>query len=216
MKKTRRLPTSGYESVFSYAPWGTEGRNVDNCYAYAVGDHRAFRTQKSVPGVRMHMNDLGMNYKTCKGLRKRVLADNPGRIYSAKPDQKCKKDFYKIMMFVAPTNDLNNSTGDFHFYKQHGYVKHTVKPGDTFQSLAKFYRVPYSRVYRCGPLVPGKEIRIQANVWSHKQGWGGGPLLTDACGKIILDPRKACRKYTYNYSKFCSSFCVKDRGIDVE
>lgn len=216
MKPVKRLPLSRYEPVYSYSPWGTEGRNVDNCYAYAVGNHRVYRPQKSVPGTRFHLNNLKLTYKSCKGLKKRVLADNPGNIYTVKATSRCKKDFYKIMMFVAPTNDFSNSTGDFHFYKQHGYVKHTVKSGDTYKSLAAFFKVPYSRVYKCGPLVPGKEIRIKANVWSHKQGWGAGPLLTDACGKVILDPRKSCRKYSYNYSKYCQSFCVKNRGIDVE
>jgi hypothetical protein len=33
---------------------------------------------------------------------------------------------------------------------------------------------------------------------------------------MIKDPRKASRKYeTLNYEEYCSSFCVKNRGIKV-
>jgi hypothetical protein len=139
------------------------------------------------------------------------------------------------MMFVAPHNIFNNRTGDFHFYKQHGYVDYNIKEGDTRQSIAKLFKVPLVNV----PLLSTAKrnltnakisindgtkrknnvnrgvIKVKANVWSHKQGWGAGPLLVDAKGKIILDPRKADRKYAYDYSKFCSSFCVKNRGIKV-
>ena len=45
-----------------------------------------------------------------------------------------------------------------------------------------------------------------------------GPLdlLGDANGKVIKDPRTAFRKYKeLDYDKYCSAFCVKDRGIKV-
>ena len=119
------------------------------------------------------------------------------------------------MMFVAPKNIYNNSTGDFHFYKQHGRVKYTVKKGDTPTKIARFFKISLLQVPSKLP-VPGKTINIRANVWSHKLGWATGPLLYDAAGKVIKDPRKANRNYGYKYSKFCCSFCVKNKGIEVD
>lgn len=211
----RRLPLSGGESVFSWHPWGNQGLHVDNCYAYAVGDHAKYRNNKSVPGNHSGMSSIFHTYRNCKGLAKRVISDNPKKVYRARAEDRCKKNFYKVMMFVAPTNKYNNSSGDFHFYKQHGLVKYSVRNGDTRVSIAKFFGVPVTRVPAKLPGV-GKIIKVKANVFSHKLGWATGPLLTDASGKAIKDPRYANRKYGYNYSQYCSSFCVKNKGIDVD
>jgi hypothetical protein len=211
----KRLPLSGSESVYSWHPWGNQGLHVDNCYAYAVGDHAKYRNNKSVPGNRSGMSSIFHTYRTCRGLAKRVISDNPKKVYLAKAEEKCKKGFYKVMMFVAPTNKYNNVSGDFHFYKQHGLVKYSVRRGDTQKSIAGFFKVPLSKVPAKLPAV-GQIIKVKANVFSHKLGWATGPLLTDAAGKAIKDPRKANRKYGFNYSKYCSSFCVKNKGIDVD
>jgi hypothetical protein len=205
------IPTSGGEPVFKLEPWNGVGRHVDNCYAYAVGDHARFRANKSVPGNRSGMSSIFHTYKNCRGLARRVISDNPGKIYKVKAETKCKKSFYKVMMFVAPTNKYQNSTGDFHFYKQHSIVNYPVKKGETRKSIAAFFKIPLYRI----PLRLGKTIRIRVNVFSHKLGWATGPLLEDAKGKVITDPRKANRNYGYNYTKYCCSFCVKNKGIDV-
>jgi hypothetical protein len=118
-------------------------------------------------------------------------------------------------MVVAPTNQYHEPTGDFHFYKQHGSVKYKVKKADTVQSIAKFFQIPMTRLPKKLPET-GSYIRFRANVFSHKLGWATGPLLTDASGKVIKDPRTANRKYGFNYSKYCCSFCVKNKGIDVD
>lgn len=208
------LPLSGGENVYSWLPWGGEGLHVDNCYAYAVGDHEKYRMNKSVPGNHSGMSSIFHTYRTCKGLAKRVISDNPKKVYEARATEKCKKNFYKIMMFVAPTNKYRNTTGDFHFYKQHGLVKYIIKRGDTRDKIAKFFRIPVSRLPLKIP-VAGKIIKIKANVFSHKLGWATGPLLEDAGGRVIKDPRTANRKYGYNYTRYCSSFCVKNKGINV-
>jgi hypothetical protein len=153
-------------------------------------------------------------YRTCKGLAKRVISDNPKKVYQIDGNEKCKKSFYKIMMFVAPTNKYHNSTGDFQFYKQHGLVKYTIRKGDTPGKIAKFFKIAISKIPKKLPAV-GEITKIKANVFSHKLGWATGPLLYDAGGKVIKDPRTANRKYGYNYTKYCSSFCVKNKGIDV-
>lgn len=206
-----RLPTSGYEHTFKENEFAKYIKS-NNCYAYAVHDKQSFRIHKSIPGDRTGLSNIPHNYKHCKDLPRRVLNDNPGKVYKTTPGKKCKKKFYKIMMFVAPTNNFGNSYGDFHFYKQHSRVKYLVKPGDTRTSIAKFFKIPVKSV---GPIKVGKYVSFPANIWTHKRGWATKALMKDASGKAILNPLEANRKYSLNYSKYCSSFCVKNRGIKV-
>ena len=212
------LPLSGSERKFTNRRWGTStGIGNNNCYAYAVGDYQAYRYQKSIPGDRSGMSNLPHNYTHCKSLPQRVVSDNPKKVYPVKGNEKCKKGYYKVMMFVSPGRPTNYiRQGDFHFYVQHGIVEYKVKENDTVSSIAKFFKVPESRIRQAGKIEKGKRIIFKANVFSHKRGWATGPLLTDAKGKSITDPRKASRNYPgLNYSKYCTSFCVKDKGIQV-
>jgi hypothetical protein len=216
--KNKALPLSGSEPTYTNRLWGrTVGIGNNNCYAYAVGDYEQMRLQKSVPGERAGIRNLSHTYTHCKGLPQRVVADNPKKVYIAKADEKCKQKHYKVMMFVAPGNTRNYfRQGDFHFYKQHGTVEYKVKKGDTYDAIAKFFKVSVLRVKRAGKLIPGKLLKFKANVFSHKRGWATGPLLIDAKGKSIQDPRTASRNYPgLNYKKYCSSFCVKNNGIKV-
>jgi hypothetical protein len=215
---SKPLPLSGSESKYTQRLWGrTVGVGNNNCYAYAVGDYEKMRLQKSIPGERAGIRNLSHTYTNCKGLPQRVIADNPKKVYSAKATEKCKRDHFKVMMFVAPGNQRNYfRQGDFHFYKQHGAVEYKVKKGNTYENIAKFFKVPVSRVKKAGKLIPGKLLKFKANVFSHKRGWATGPLLVDAKGKSIQDPRSASRDYPgLNYKKYCSSFCVKNSGIKV-
>lgn len=216
--KNRKLPLSGSEPRFTQRLWGrTVGIDNNNCYAYAVGDYESFRQQKSIPGERAGIRNLSHSYTHCRGLPKRVVADNPKSVYKCGATSKCKPNHFKVMMFVAPGNKRNYfRQGDFHFYKQHGFVEYKVKNGNTYESIAKFFKVPVSRVRKAGKCSPGKLLKFKANVFSHKRGWATGPLLVDAKGKAITDPRKASRNYPgLEYKRYCSSFCVKNRGIKV-
>jgi LysM repeat protein len=211
-------PVNGSEITFKIEPWKTNGKRSNNCYAYAVNDYKGFRLSKSIPGERSGTNKGFHSYTHCKDLDRRVIADNPGKVYKAKAMDKCKPGFFKIMMVVAPSNKYGNATGDFHFYKQHSMAEYVVQPGDTYASIARMFDVPYSRILKAGqrrPIRPRQKLKFKLNLFSHKMGWGTGPLIKDACGKPIKDPRTACRKYGYNYSKYCGSFCVKNRGINV-
>lgn len=61
-----------------------------------------------------------------------------------------------------------------------------------------------------GKLKPGRVMTIPVRLWAHKQGFGGGPVIVDASGKTIKDPRRANRNYgSLNYSLFCSAYAVK-------
>ena len=216
------LPLSGSEPKYTTKRWSaTKGVNNNNCYAYAFGDYEAYRWQKSIPGDRSGMSNKFHTYTHCKTLPRRVLSDNPKKVYRTDATTPCKKGYYKVMMFVCPgrpTNFLRQ--GDFHFYRQHGVCEYKIKQGDTVKSLASFFKIPESRIKiaaaRVGGFAKGKRIVFMANLWSHKRGWATGPLLTDSKGKMIKDPRKAGRDYPgLNYSKYCSSFCVKNRGVKV-
>jgi hypothetical protein len=212
------LPLSGSEPKFTDRRWSTgKGIGSNNCYAYAVGDYEAYRWQKSIPGDRSGLSNVNHNYTSCKGLADRVVSDNPKKVYKARANEKCKKGYYKVMMFVSPGRPTNYiRQGDFHFYKQHGVIEYKIKEGDTVRSVAEFFRVPISRIKRAGSFKVGKRIVFKANIFSHKRGWATGPLLTDARGKMIKDPRKSSRDYSsLNYSLYCGSFCVKNRGIKV-
>ena len=216
--KTKALPLSGSEKMFTNRRWGSkQGVGNNNCYAYAINDFEAYRWQKSIPGDRSGLSSISHNYTHCTDLPRRVISDNPKKVYKTNASTKCKKNYYKMMMFVSPGRPTNYiRQGDFHFYKQHGVIEYKVKKGDTQKSVAKFCKVPESRIKRAGPFKVGKRIIFKSNIWSHKRGWATGPLLTDATGKVIRDPRKASRNYpSLSYEKYCSSFCVKNRGIKV-
>jgi hypothetical protein len=212
--KNKELPLSGSEKKFTTRLWGSKkGIGNNNCYAYAVNDPEAFRWQKSIPGDRSGLSNGYHNYTHCKGLPNRVISDNPKKVYKVNPIMRCKKGFFKIMMFTSPQ-------GDFHFYKQHGVCEYKIQPGDTMKKIADFFKIPPSRIQmaakKVGGFKEGKRIVFKVNLWSHKRGWATGPLLTDAKTKMIKDPRKSARNYPgLNYSNFCSAFCVKDRGIKV-
>mgnify|MGYP003332356593 CR=1 FL=1 len=236
------MPKSGYEREFSWDPWGSSGVVHDNCYDYAFGSFSANRVAKSVPGVGAGLSSNHLTFRNCDGIVKRVLADNPKRVYHMKnPNARPRPGYYKVMCFVAPTNDFGERTGDFHWYVQMGSVRYKTVPGDTVEGLAKLFHVkpavvlaaarrttppksnsdgkiatnntnvkrPASRT-RGTPLTPGRILRFPVNLWSHKQGHASGPLMIDASGKTIVDPRRSDRKWKpgFHYTKFCAAYGV--------
>jgi hypothetical protein len=234
---------------YTWAPWGTKGVVHDNCYDYAFGSYSNNRTSKSVPGDRSGNKANGLTFTTCAGIAKRVLGDNPGNVYKmSNPNAKTRPGFYKVMCFVAPSNDFGNSTGDFHWYKEISAIRYKIRSGDTIAALAKFFHVTPTTIQTAlrkatramnnsngrvandeeelrvlnkltaasknASLPVGKVIDFPVKLWSHKTGWAGGPLIVDASGKTITDPRKADRNYKpgFHYTKFCSAYGVR-RGF---
>jgi len=213
-KARKPLPLSGSEHEFRHPEW-TKYKVANNCYAYAFHDMRKWRPHKSVPGNQGTGSMVGHTYTHCKGIARKILEDNPGKVKLAKPTTKCKPGFYKVMMVVAPKDRNGNPGGDFHFYKQHGIVNYRVRKGDTLANLAKFFKVPVGRLGKAGDFKVGKVLRFMCNCFSHKMGWATGPLLVGSDGALITDPRYTGRKYGLNYSKYCNSFCVSNKGIKV-
>lgn len=250
-RPTRGMPLSGSEPEYSWDPWGTTGKTHDNCYDYAFGSFSSTRPVKSGMGNAAKNYATNLDYRTCRGIVKHVLEDNPGAVYRmSNPHAKCRPGYYKVMCFVAPSNDFGESHGDFHWYRQNSSVRYRIRGGDTLRGLSKFFRVKPEVIRRAlltttkpisttngmisnsmgnfrklnafneeatkitSALPIGAIIRIPVNLWSHKQGWGSGPLLVDASGNTIVDPRKANRSYKpgFHYTTFCSAFGVK-RGM---
>ena len=192
------MPLSGSEETFSEDTYGTtKGRLGNNCYQWAIDAYSDRKNFKLQPGQIAGI-DTDIDLSDCRDLKRRVLADLKGDIYSANADKPCRKGFYKIMNVLAKNSD-------YHWYKQNRDVlvrtdRHSA------EDIARTFRVPVANVAmgRSHALVLG------ADVWSHKQGNATGPLLKDACGKIIKDPRKACRDYpVYKYDTFCGAYCVR-------
>ena len=216
----KRPPTNGYEPTFTMKRGsGKVGINNNNCYAYAVNDFRDYRQWKAQPGERANVsNSSPYNDSKCKKLTNLVVSDNPKKVYATKACTKCKPGFYKIMMFIAKCKKSDYlCQGDFHFYKQHSKTEYKVKRGDTHESIAQFFKVPVLRIKRAAKVLkPGKIITFRADFFSHKRGWATAPLLVGAHGKLITDPRIISRDYPgTNYDKYCSSFCVKNKGVKV-
>jgi hypothetical protein len=185
------------------------------------------RFEKSEPGAAI--GNPNTTFTTCgKGrnsMRSRILYDNPHNVYALPRGQEakpCKNGYYKVMSFVG-----GEAYGDFHFYKQVGGIRYRIQPGDTVKKIAKFFRVRESiikealkhstapRNYMNGFVNEkngshsGRIIKFPVNLWAHKLGWGTRPLLVDASGKTIYDPRKANRKYGVDYKILCGSYCVR-------
>lgn len=203
-RRPQKLPLSGSEETFTNKRFGSpRGVRNNNCYAWAIGHY------DGSGGVKLQPGDLAgvrsrMSLASCTDLKKRALLDSraPGQkqMYATRPLQPCQKGYYKVMAFLDPSTD-------YHWYRQHKDVWYRMQAGNSSTSVAKKLGVPLRKVRRA----PGGMALVQnAGVWSHKQGFAGGPKLEDACGKMITDPRKACRDYgEYDYERFCGSYCVR-------
>lgn len=203
----RALPLSGSEDVFSDAVYGSaRGKGNNNCYAWAMDEYRNSGDDKLQPG-NMSAAPRTMSLRSCADMRARALADarRRGGGYAVDPDTACKRGYYKIMGFLDPGTD-------HHWYKQHRHALVSLD-GAAASTVAKALGVSPKQVY--APASPASAVLVRdANLWSHKQGFATGPLLRDACGKAIKDPRAACRSYgrgELNYTQFCGAVCIKSR-----
>ena len=130
---SRALPKSGSEREFTYDPWGTTGLNHDNCYDYAFGSFSASRPVKSAPGDRKNIPSTNMNYRSCDGIVKRVLADNPGSVYKMRnPNGKPRPGFYKVMCFVALVRRLSLVRADGLYPLQGQGWRYRLSSGQVF------------------------------------------------------------------------------------
>lgn len=210
MANSASMPMSGTEPPFTDVTYGTrKGIGNNNCYGYAIGDFRGRGNRKLQPG-NLSGATTNLNLSSCNAVVSRALRDLKNMGYTTDPDVPCKKGYHKTMAFLAKDND-------YHWYRQHKDALVTVS--NRLRDPAKLSRVlgvKSSQVY-----MPSKTIQIgqkvlvkNAGLWSHKQGFATGPLLKDACGRAIKDPRKACRRYSdkLDYTQFCGAMCVRSAG----
>ena len=228
---------SGSEPLFDSDRWPVVGNNCYD-YAFGDNEKKRLRKSEpgehiGKPGTLFNTCGKGRN-----SMKNRILADNPKSVYALPRRGECipcQKGYYKVMAFVAPKNIVGETYGDFHFYKQVGSVRYQIQQKDSVAKLAKFFRVKptvikealskvrKSRTKTNGMIddpmanqvatihssLVGKMIKFPVNLWAHKLGWGTRPLLVDAKGKTIYDPRKANRKYDFNYTTLCGAYCVR-------
>jgi hypothetical protein len=208
------LPVSGSEDVFTDVTYGSRrGKGNNNCYGWAVNEYRNSGNTKLQPGNlsrRADNNAAGANsLESCKAIVDRAVDDlrtrNKGGMRVA-AEVPCPRGQYKVMAFLAPRED-------FHWYKQHKDLLVTwPKAARSVADLARVLGVSPRQIYAPQTPKPGDRVLVRdARAWSHKQGFATGPLLKDACGRSIKDPRKACRTYSreLDYSEYCGALCVK-------
>jgi len=224
-------------TLFKWDPWGSMGRHHDNCYDYAFGLNNEKSINKNVPGNMAGNKAWGLTFTNCDGIAKRVLEDYKGLAYRCKPSDPCPIGYYKVMNFVAPnggdfhwyreTNGVryktrpgDTVTGLARFFRVTPAVIRAAVAKGTRPMSASNGRIANTNrnlpvlnqmVHRgSGAIRPGKVIQFPVRLWSHKQGFATGPVLVDASGKTITDPRRANRAYPgLNYSRFCSAYMVK-------
>ena len=209
----RELPLSGTEPLLNMNVWADPRViKTHNCYAFSLNDlvHTGADVPKQQPGdaagISNKRGNKPISLSNCD-IAKRVLADNPGNIYRAAAETPCGTGFHKIFMF----NDPNPEHSDFHFYRQVKDVVYHLKANDTSASVARKFNIPMRQVVSLGG---GRLYLHNVNVFSHKMGFATPALLTDSCGKIIKDPRKACRRSgERNYTLHCGSFCVRSGRV---
>lgn len=195
-----------YEEV-----WGIPDVIKANCYVFALapslgpGGYTPNRRYKARPGdmcVKFRFRPL--DFTKCSDIVERVLCDN--RQYVRKlakgsdPNMWVEKGFHLMAAVLSPGVHT-----DFHFLRR--VPVHVV-----LENLPKFMSTP------------GSQHAVQQllespfkYVWVHQRGWSkGGPLIHDAKGNLIVDPKKACFDYgSLHYSINCGMFRVKTRHAKV-
>lgn len=201
-RRPKRLPLSGTEPLLDMDVW--QKPTVGNCFSAALRDPlNRPGLQKAQPGDRAGLSHIPLDLTTCE-ISRRILADNPGNVYRVQAETPCQRGFHKIFVF----NDPHNDSGDFHFYAQVKDVVMPRPPGSSPHTLAAEYGLPLESVV---PLASGKVLLKDTGFFFHKLGYApGGALLKDSCGRVITDPRSACRFVgARTYSKPCGSFCAR-------
>ena len=225
-------------TTFRWAPYGTVGVYHDNCYDYAFDLNNPRSTNKDVPGNMSNRKAWGLDFKSCTGIAERVLADYKGLAYKVMNfvaphggDFHWYKQIFRVVYktraastnFLGKRRPADTVQGLAKFFRVPQNVIRTAYKRATRPSSANNGRIATNanRELRSlnglnevpdpdGTLKAGRLMVIPVRLWAHKQGFGAGPVIVDASGKTIANPRRADRNYgTLNYSRFCSAYCVR-------
>ena len=134
---------------------------------------------------------------TCTDMITRTIADNPEDIYiiGCSNKDKCLKDYYKGVVIVNTSDELNGGKKIKFVYKNK-----SKKKGGNYH---------YARKYK-----PSSKMGISG--WGHKPGSTAVTQLDNA-GKKIWDPTMADWKYSGNiYNEVCPCFCIKNKDLNLE
>ena len=181
-----------------------------NCFAAAMLDCSGAEGYKRQPGDKSGMPPIQgpVDGRSCPALVMRTLRDERDRLYLADPSEQCAKGFYKAMLFAGAGAD---GSSDYHWYREVRNVRARAKSVEAVSAIAKRFGVSPTQVQALrDPVQTGDIIKIvNARLYVHKPGLLP-QKLEDSCGRLIKDPRAACRKSgSLDYKTFCSSFCVK-------
>lgn len=209
------------ENTFDDLLFGSpRGTGQNNCYGWAIEYYRDTGDYKVQPGdfaraagvLKTPEQELDLN--SCSDIVKKALLDAKvmgNSLKVVKSTEQCPKGSAKIMAFLAPTRD-------YHWYRYHRDLVYRIRHPRSLADLAKEFKVDPQNVRVAGmpdvtpsTVIP-RDTKVfirNARLWSHKQGFApDGPILKDACNRIIKDPRTACRKYeSLEYTNECAAFC---------
>lgn len=190
-----------------------------NCYAYGLGlkvgkgGYYQHRLYKARPGDKCtQFMNRDMDFTRCEDIVARILCDNPAYVHKVKPNKIDKylhmdlgDDYHLMAAYLSPGSPPGSFDGtDFHFLRR-----------------TPLYAVAnkWNRFKKDTPQKAVEQI-VEQNpsfLFTHRRGWSSqGPLLVDAKGNIITDPRTADLNYgSVNYSIFCGLFVVETRKASV-
>jgi hypothetical protein len=199
---------------FNHVVWKIPDGVKANCYLFALAPKvglggYAERPQKSTPGGKCSKyKSKRMNFNDCKGFMKRITCDNPvhvKRFNIDKLNEKISPDNHLMCALLSPGKSNGTVSQDFHFLRRVSY--RTVKNAWKFLK----YKTPKQASFQFNLLKP-------RYVWAHQRGWSkGGPIIHDAVGNLIIDPRYANFNYgRLNYNKLCGIFKVNTRKATVD
>jgi hypothetical protein len=191
--------------------WGIPNVIKANCYVFALapslgpGGYNTRRKYKARPGdLCVNFRNKPIDFTKCSDIVERVLCDN--RQYVRKlstytnPLARLSKGYHMIAAILSPGIHT-----DFHFLRR-------IPVRVVYENLPNFIKTSMG-TNAIDQLLKGS----YEYVWVHQRGWSsGGPLIHDANGNLITDPKTASFDYgSLNYSIYCGLFQVKTRYAKV-
>lgn len=195
-----------YEEV-----WGIPNVIKANCYVFGLapdlgpGGYTPNRRYKARPGdLCVKFKHKPLDFTKCSDIVERVLCDNRQHVRKlprgTDPNTRTRQGYHLMAAVLSPGTHT-----DFHFLRR-------VPVRVVLENLHKF--LENSSKNAVEQLLRGSH----KYVWVHQRGWStGGPLIHDAKGNLIVDPKSACFDYgSLNYNIYCGLFSVRTRHAKVQ
>ena len=206
MKKDQENDNQLYKEV-----WGIPNVIRANCYVFALapskgpGGYNTKRRYKARPGdLCVHFRNKPMDFTKCSDLVERVLCDNRQHVRklsaNTSPYARLIKGHHMMAAVLSPGIHT-----DFHFLRR-------IPVRVVFENMVHFIKTS-AGTRAIEQLLKGSH----EYVWVHQRGWSsGGPLIHDAKGDLITNPKTASFDYgSLHYSIYCGLFQVRTRHTKV-